>query len=307
LNHFWVFNQLKGDPDGERELALDGVIAEESWFDDEVTPAAFRAELMQGTGDIVVRINSPGGDCVAAAQIYNMLCEYPGKVTVRIDGIAASAASVVAMAGDHVSMSPVSLMMIHNPWAVAIGNSEYMRQGMQMLDEVKESIINAYETKTALPRAKLSALMDAETWMSSGRALELGFADDVSKPAKKKSAAAPDEEDDPDKDNALIGKAGANQAPRFAYAMHGVDNAAVMKALAKVQGAAPEGGGQATTAATTKDFNPSFLSHHHTLEHSHRSYLNGHPLGTAPTSPDAATDRDKASFALALAQADASL
>ncbi len=301
MNHFWVFNQLTGDPDGERELALDGVIAEESWYSDDVTPAAFRAELLQGTGNIVVRINSPGGDCVAGAQIYNMLCEYPGKVTVRIDGLAASAASVVAMAGDRVTMSPVSLMMIHNPWTLAMGDSEYMRQAMQLLDEVKESIVNAYELKTALPRAKISALMDAETWMSSGRALELGFADDVCKPAKKNSAAAPDEEDDPDKDNALTGKTGANQAPRFAYAMHGVDNAAVMKALAKVRGSAPESGAQAATTGFSPGASPSFLTHTHGLHPA------AQPFGGVPTAHDAATDRDKASFALALAQADASL
>ncbi len=301
MNHFWVFNQLTGDPDGERELALDGVIAEESWYSDDVTPAAFRAELLQGTGDIVVRINSPGGDCVAGAQIYNMLCEYPGKVTVRIDGLAASAASVVAMAGERVSMSPVSLMMIHNPWTLAMGDSEYMRQAMQLLDEVKESIINAYELKTALPRAKISALMDAETWMSSGRALELGFADDVGKPAKKNGNLSPDEEDDPDEGNALTGRASVNHAPRFAYAMHGVDNAAVRKALAKVQGKAPEGSGQAAATPQNTDTNTSFPAHTHSLP------PHTHPIGTTPTAHDTATDRDKASFALALAQADASL
>ena len=82
----------------ERTLFLNGTIAEESWFDDDVTPKAFRAELEAGKGDIVVWINSPGGDCVAAAQIYNMLMDYPGNVTVQVDGIAASAASVIAMA-----------------------------------------------------------------------------------------------------------------------------------------------------------------------------------------------------------------
>lgn len=88
------------------------MIAEESWFDDEVTPALFKSELDDGTGNITVWINSPGGDCFAAAQIYNLLLNYQGKVTVKIDGLAASAASVIAMAGDEILMSPVSMLMI---------------------------------------------------------------------------------------------------------------------------------------------------------------------------------------------------
>ena len=163
----------------ERTLYLNGTIAEESWFDDDVTPQLFKDELMTGTGDITVWINSPGGDCVAAAQIYNMLMEYKGNVTVKIDGIAASAASVIAMAGTKVLMSPVSLMMIHNPLTVAIGDSEEMKKAVDMLGEVKESIINAYELKTGLSRAKLSRMMDSETWMNAQKALELGFADGI--------------------------------------------------------------------------------------------------------------------------------
>lgn len=124
-------------------------------------------------------INSPGGDCVAAAQIYNMLMDYKGNVTVKIDGIAASAASVIAMADTKVLMSPTALMMIHNPLTVAIGDSEEMQKAIDMLAEVKESIINAYEIKTGLSRAKLSHLMDAETWMNANKAVELGFADDL--------------------------------------------------------------------------------------------------------------------------------
>lgn len=160
-------------------LTINGTIAEESWFDDDVTPALFRDELNSGTGDITVWINSPGGDCIAAAQIYNMLSAYDGKVTVKIDGIAASAASVIAMAGDEVLMSPVSMMMIHNPATIAFGDHSEMKKAMDMLSEVKESIINAYVLKTGQSRAKLSHLMDAETWMDANKAVELGFADDI--------------------------------------------------------------------------------------------------------------------------------
>ena len=134
---------------------------------------------MSGSGDITVWINSPGGDCVAAAQIYNMLMDYKGNVTVKIDGIAASAASVIAMAGTKVLMSPVSMLMIHNPMTVAMGSKDEMQRAIEMLSSVKDSIINAYEIKTGLSRAKLSHLMDAETWMDANKAVELGFADGI--------------------------------------------------------------------------------------------------------------------------------
>ena len=163
----------------ERTLFLNGTIAEESWFDDDVTPQLFKDELLSGSGDITVWINSPGGDCVAAAQIYNMLMDYKGNVTIKIDGIAASAASVIAMAGTKVLVSPVSMIMIHNPMTAAFGNASEMEKAIDMLSEVKESIINAYEIKTRMSRAKLSHLMDAETWMNANMAVELGFADDI--------------------------------------------------------------------------------------------------------------------------------
>jgi len=162
-----------------RTLHLNGTIAEESWFDDDVTPQLFREELESGSGDITIWINSPGGDCVAAAQIYNMLMDYKGSVTVKIDGIAASAASVIAMAGTEVLMSPVGMLMIHNPMTVAMGDKDEMEKAIEMLGSVKESILNAYEIKTGLSRAKLAHLMDAETWMDANKALELGFIDGI--------------------------------------------------------------------------------------------------------------------------------
>ena len=176
---------------------MHGTIAEESWFDDDVTPQLFKDELNAGIGDITVWINSPGGDCVAAAQIYNMLTQYKGNVTVKIDGIAASAASVIAMAGNTVLMSPVSMMMIHNPATFAFGDHAEMQKAIDMLAEVKESIINAYVIKTGLTRAKLSHLMDAETWMDANKAVELGFADDIITRAETKpNTEDPDEEDE---------------------------------------------------------------------------------------------------------------
>lgn len=175
----------------ERILFLNGTIAEESWFDDDVTPQLFKDELNKGNGNITVWINSPGGDCLAAAQIYNMLIDYKGDVTVKIDGIAASAASVIAMAGTKVLMSPVSMLMIHNPMTIAFGNKGEMEKAISMLDEVKESIINAYEIKTGLSRAKLSHLMDSETWMDANKAVELGFADDILKRSETTDVEVP--------------------------------------------------------------------------------------------------------------------
>jgi ATP-dependent Clp protease protease subunit len=176
MRHFW--NWVK-NADETRTLFLEGVIAEESWFSDEVTPAMFKEELFAGSCPILLHINSPGGDCIAASQIYTMLMDYPHDITVQIDGMAASAASVIAMAGTKVCMSPTSMMMIHNPFTCAMGDSDEMRKAIQLLDEVKESIINAYEIKTGLSRTKLSHLMDSETWMNAMKAKELGFCDEV--------------------------------------------------------------------------------------------------------------------------------
>lgn len=160
-------------------MYFDGYIAQDSWYDDDITPKKFKAELMAGEGDVSVWLNSCGGDVFAASQIYTMLKEYDGKVTVKIDGIAASAASVIAMAGDEVIMSPIAMMMVHNPSAAIFGEVSDLQSGIKMLSEVKESIINAYEIRTGLSRAKISNMMDAETWFSAQKAVELGFADKI--------------------------------------------------------------------------------------------------------------------------------
>lgn len=201
-----------------RILCINGTIAEESWFDDDVTPQLFKDELNGGSGDVTLWINSPGGDCVAAAQIYNMLSEYKGKVTVKIDGIAASAASVIAMAGDEVMMSPVSMMMIHNPATIAFGDHAEMAKAIEMLNEVKESIINAYVIKTGQSRAKLSHLMDAETWMDANKAVELGFADGI-----LGRAATPEEEEEKPEDHVSA----------VLFSSKAVNNALVNKLTAK--------------------------------------------------------------------------
>ena len=187
---FWEWKN-QADEGSERVLELYGTIAETSWFDDDVTPQMFHDELFAGKGPVTVWLNSPGGDCIAASQIYTMLMDYQDDVTIKIDGIAASAASVIAMAGTRVLMAPTALMMIHNPMTMAYGNQADMEKAIEMLDEVKESIMNAYEIKTSLSRAKLSHLMDSETWMNANKAIELGFADDILKDSKKDAADIP--------------------------------------------------------------------------------------------------------------------
>ena len=213
MNRFWKWVRNKTpageDPDlAERTLFLNGTIASESWFDDDVTPALFKSDLDSGKGPITVWINSPGGDVWAAAQIYNTLLSYSGKVTVKIDGLAASAASVIAMAGDEVLVSPVSMLMIHNPATAAMGDKDDLAQAISMLDSVKDSILNAYMKKTGLSKNKLSKLMDDETWMDANKAVELGFADRVmerpdlyheEEPEKKVPEQENSEEEDPEK------------------------------------------------------------------------------------------------------------
>ncbi len=175
MKRFWNWNH-----DGsQRQLAISGVIAPDSWVEDDISPQVFQDELNENQGPIDLWLNSPGGDCVAASRIYMMLMNYPNDVNVKIDGIAASAASVIAMAGTNVSMAPAAMLMIHNPLTIVGGQKKDLDQAAQMLAETKESIINAYELKTNLPRAKISAMMDDETWMNVNKAIELGFADEM--------------------------------------------------------------------------------------------------------------------------------
>lgn len=236
VQKFWRWHNKKltnedGKASEERTLFLNGTIAESSWFDDDVTPQIFKDELNAGSGDITVWINSPGGDCVAAAQIYNMLSNYAGKVTVKIDGIAASAASVIAMAGDTVLVSPVSMLMIHNPATIAWGDHAEMQKAIDMLDQVKESIINAYVVKTGLSRSKLSHLMDAETWMDANKAVELGFADEI----MTRSRAEPEEEPEEEEEEEEPEESGKKkpEPPSMMFSRQAVNNALLNKMTAK--------------------------------------------------------------------------
>lgn len=177
MQKFWNL-VLPEQDSGPAELFLEGEIASETWFGDEVTPKQFRDELAEADGrDVVVWINSPGGDVFAASVIYTALMEHRGSVTVKIEGIAASAASVIAMAGDTVCIAPTAFMMIHNPLSSAYGNAQDMRRNADILDEVAEGLALAYEIKTGLPRDTICQMMADETWMSAQTAIDQGFAD----------------------------------------------------------------------------------------------------------------------------------
>lgn len=163
----------------ESELILEGVIASESWLEDEVSPKMFRDELAQHPGALTVRINSPGGDVSAGVAMYNMLNEHEGEVTVKVDGIAASIASLIAMAGDKIVMLPGAMMMVHKPWTIAAGNSDDMTQVVEMLEKTGESMIPIYAARTGLSEERVEELLKAETWMTASDAVELGFADEA--------------------------------------------------------------------------------------------------------------------------------
>ena len=201
MQKFWNWVH---DDSGGRVLRLEGPIDSESFWGDEITPQMFRDELYAEEGDITLWINSPGGNVFAAAEIYTMIRDYPGSVTVRIASIAASAASVVAMAGNLVQMSPTALLMIHDPSTIAMGNAKDMEKAITTLNEVKESIINAYAAKTGLSRNRISKLMSDETWLNAKKAVELGFADEIlfaDKPKEDEPEEKPDSDpDEPDKE-----------------------------------------------------------------------------------------------------------
>lgn len=194
MEKFWNWIH---DDSGGRVLRLEGPIDSESFWGDEITPQSFRDELYAEEGDITLWLNSPGGNVFAAAEIYTMIRDYPHRVTVKIASIAASAASVIAMAGNTVQMSPTALLFVHDPSTIAMGNAKDMEKAIATLNEVKESIINAYAAKTGLSRNRISKLMSDETWINAKKAVELGFADEIlfdEKPEPEK-----EEENNPEK------------------------------------------------------------------------------------------------------------
>ena len=180
MSKFWKWTKAESGS----ELILEGVIASESWFEDEVSPKMFREELSQRPGALTVRINSPGGDVFAGVSMYNMLNEHEGTVTVKVDGMAASIASLIAMAGDKIIMLPGSMMMVHQPWTVAVGNADELQQVADMLEKTCESMVPIYSARTGLSEDRVKDLLEGDgksdgTLMTATEAVELGFADEA--------------------------------------------------------------------------------------------------------------------------------
>jgi ATP-dependent Clp protease protease subunit len=190
---FWRFVDAAETDSGEPELEFYGYISEYSWWEDEISPRLFKDQLYAngGGGPITIRMDSGGGDPIAASTIRAIIQDYPGRVTVRIDGIAASAATIVATAGDHVTIQDTAYYMIHDPLAIffmAALNIEDLKRLTDTLQTVKDGILNAYMDKTGLARGRLSNMMTEETWMSAQEAVNLGFVDEIV--AKKPKASA---------------------------------------------------------------------------------------------------------------------
>lgn len=183
---FWnlAADAESGNP-ADGVLDIDGeIVAEKDWFtpDGACVARDFRAALAT-CRNVTVRINSPGGDVMAGAEIYSALREHSmngrGRVKVIVTALAASAASVIAMAGDEILMSPTAYMMIHNPWTMAAGDAKEMRKAAKTLDVITEGLINAYQIRTGKSRDELKRMLEAETWMSAATCVEEGFADGV--------------------------------------------------------------------------------------------------------------------------------
>lgn len=175
---FWEFKNMT---DTSADLYIYGEISDYSWWGDEVTPKQFADDLQEVKNvDILnVRINSVGGDVFAAHAIYSLLKSCKAQVIVYIDGLAASAATIIMMAGDKICMPANAMIMIHNPWTYARGSAKDLEKSIEILEKVKDSIILAYQAKTGLDKEELSALMDEETWMTGQEAFDRGFIDEL--------------------------------------------------------------------------------------------------------------------------------
>jgi len=159
------------------EIEIFDVIGQD-YFGEGITAGSVKAQLdaMGEVDEIVVRLNSPGGDVFDGLAIFNLLKEHPAKITVKVDGYAASSASIIAMAGDEVVMGVGSQLMIHNPWTFALGESKDLRKTADTLDDIKGGLVDVYLTKTDSDAQTVSDWMDEELWLGVAEAKELGFA-----------------------------------------------------------------------------------------------------------------------------------
>lgn len=187
----WVDAPAAAASGDDATITIYDVIGEDWWtgggFTDKRMAAALRSI---GDRDVTVDINSPGGDMFEGIAMYNMLAQHKGRVTVNVMGLAASAASIIAMAGDTINMAPGSFMMIHNAWGVVVGNKADMRASADIFDSFDGALADIYEARTGVARGEIVKLMDAETFMSASDAIKRGFADGEAAASTAASAAA---------------------------------------------------------------------------------------------------------------------
>jgi len=177
-----------------RVLEVNGYLDEMEFWGDEITPEKLRDALYKDKdSEVLLRINSYGGSCTAAVRMYDMIKNYPGKVDTQVSGVAASAAVVLLLAGKSASVTPGSLVMVHNPSTIAFGEIADMEKAIDLLKAAKDSILNIYETRSTKSRAELSHMMDAVTWMDAKTAVANGFAGEVTggTPGVKNEAGHP--------------------------------------------------------------------------------------------------------------------
>ena len=171
----WTKNEVSSE---NSELIIEGDISSTTWYGDESTPRQLREELAGRSGDLTVHIDSPGGDVWAGISMFNALKKYDGKVTIVVDSLAASIASVIAMAGDEIIMSEGSMLLIHKPWTMIVGNSDDMRDMADYLEKLADNLVDIYVNRTGKSKEEILAMLDGEgTWMSAQEAVEYGFAD----------------------------------------------------------------------------------------------------------------------------------
>lgn len=187
----WAETAPMAAAEDDRSISIFDVIGDDPWSGGGVTAKRISAALRAiGDTDVTVKINSPGGDMFEGIAIYNLLRAHPAKVTVEVLGWAASAASIIAMAGDEIRMGTGTFMMVHNAWGMVIGNRHDMREAATLFDSFDSAIADIYEARTGVKRSEIEKLMDAETFMGASEAVEYGFADGTTDDADPASGPA---------------------------------------------------------------------------------------------------------------------
>ena len=230
----WQAGVRAAEGEGERSISVYDVIGQDYWTGEGVTAKRIAAALRgMGKGPVTVNVNSPGGDMFEGLAIYNLLREHDGEVTVKVLGLAASAASVIAMAGDKVQIARAGFFMIHNAWVMAIGNRNDLTEVAETLKPFDEAMASIYAARTGADRKAMAKLMDAETWIAGETAIESGFADELLPSDQVEKGS---------------GKASASAARRIEAGLRasGMPKSEAMRLISEIKSSAgdPAGGGE---------------------------------------------------------------